>query len=429
MGGEDDGDARGPCCDDDARDGRPGEPVLADGGLVEDQHRRPVGDRAGEGEPAHLAAGEPVGVGAGQGCQPEDLQQRVGASPRGVLVEPEQAAGAEHVVAHRAGDDRELGLLRHPADPSCQLRGGPLPRRGPGAAGEPVRRRHRPARRGFHAGEQGGERGLPGAAGAHDRQHLPGADADVDAAERRHRRQRRAGGGQADGRPPHDPHRLGVDGEAGPVPLLGGVRGEGPGPATRAAPPGPRALSAPRGGRARRCRAPQTPCAASSAARAASVGTTGPSAATRPAPSRTTRRSTSPAHASSRCSTSTMVAPVRRTASVTDRRTAVAVEGSSIAEGSSSRTRCGPSASTPASARRCASPPESAPTGWWTSYGKRAAASAPGPSPRSGPAAARGSRGRTPRPARPARRPRRRPGPGRAGPRTRRRRRARARRP
>ena len=41
----------------------------------------------------------------------------------------------------------------------------------------------------------------------------------------------------------------------------------------------------------------QTPWAASSAARAASVGTTGPSAATRPVASRTTRRSTSPAHA------------------------------------------------------------------------------------------------------------------------------------
>ncbi len=53
----------------------------------------------------------------------------------------------------------------------------------------------------------------------------------------------------------------------------------------------------------------------------------------------------------------------------------------------------------------------------------------PGPSPRSGPAAARGSRGRTPRPGRPARRPRRRPGPARAGPRRRRRRRGRARRP
>ena len=135
MGREDDGDARGPCRYDDARDGRPGEPVLADGRLVEDQHRRSVGDRAGQGEPAHLAAGEPVGVGAGQGRQPEDLQQRVGASPGGVLVEPEQAAGAEHVVAHRAGDDRELGLLRHPADPPCQLRGGPL------APARPRRRR------------------------------------------------------------------------------------------------------------------------------------------------------------------------------------------------------------------------------------------------------------------------------------------------
>ena len=85
----------------------------------------PVGDRAGEGEPAHLAAGEPVGVGAGQGCQPEDPSSASARRPRGVLVQPEQPAGAQHVLAHRAGDDRELGLLRHPADPPCQLRGGP----------------------------------------------------------------------------------------------------------------------------------------------------------------------------------------------------------------------------------------------------------------------------------------------------------------
>ena len=80
-----------------------------------------MGDGPGEREPAHLAAGEVVRVDVGEGVQTERPQQGVDALLRGVVVQPEDPTGAQDVLAHRARDDRELGLLRHPAHPPGEL--------------------------------------------------------------------------------------------------------------------------------------------------------------------------------------------------------------------------------------------------------------------------------------------------------------------
>ena len=107
-----------------------------------------------------------------------------------------------------------------------------------------------------------------------------------------------------------------------------------------------------------------TPRPARSAPRSANTRAGEPCAEAPPPGSRTTTRSASSTQPARRCSTSTQVAPVLASTAPTCSRSMRVPGSSSIAEGSSSSSSPGRSASTPASARRCRSPPDSREVGW-----------------------------------------------------------------
>ena len=104
----------------------------------------------------------------------------------------------------------------------------------PGAAAPPARSQpaglHGAGGRRLDPGQQGGERGLPGAAGADDGEDLTGTDLHVDAGQGGDRGPRRPRGGQPHRGPAHDPHTLGRGRRTGRR-RSGSLRAQAPGPA------------------------------------------------------------------------------------------------------------------------------------------------------------------------------------------------------
>ncbi|OUE06488.1 hypothetical protein CMMCAS08_06895 [Clavibacter michiganensis subsp. michiganensis] len=104
----------------------------------------------------------------------------------------------------------------------------------------------------------------------------------------------------------------------------------------------------------------QTPAAARDAPWSRRTSSGAPSARIPPSAPSTTTRSTRSCHTATRCSMTTRVAPLRSTTDSTARRTSPTPSGSRLAVGSSRRRSPGRIARTPARARRCFWPPESA---------------------------------------------------------------------
>src|SRR6266850_2314479 len=119
-----------------------------------------------------------------------------------------------------------------------------------------------------------------------------------------------------------------------------------------------------------------TPSAASRDPSRVNTSAGEPSATTPPPAAITTTRSTRGSASVTRCSTSTSVRSRSAASLAMSPRTAVAPSGSRFAVGSSRSRRRGDSASAPASARRCFSPPESASVRRSSGYGNATAASA-----------------------------------------------------
>ena len=337
-------------------------------GLVEDQHRRPVGNGAGEGEPAHLAAGELVRVRAGEGARrgPRSSASArrpasLWSSPRGRLV--------LSTSSRTVRETTRAGPAAAPSPPAVASSGTDHRPGEASAAGASQSAPRLPRSSQPPPGEQGGEAWTSRPRWCRRPRDLAGADSDVDAVGARARAasgvraavrptaagratpDARAWTANADQAPPGE-----ADWTGGPL----NSRRHRP----RRPSAGAQSAAGTVGGAGASTPGTQTPWAAEVGRAGVQRRDDGPSAVIRPGASRTTSRSTSLGprlepvldqdHGAAR--------PAHGVGD--DRRTAAGGAGSSIAVGSSSRTRRGPIARTPASASRCASPPDSASAGW-----------------------------------------------------------------
>ena len=125
VGGGDDGATRLPVRGDEPDERGPGVAVLAHRRLVGEQHRWPVVQGRRDREPALLAAGQLARVRRGRGARAPGPRggrgrARVGG---GVVLARAPSSRRQHLLEHRAGDDRRARPLRHPGDRAREVGG------------------------------------------------------------------------------------------------------------------------------------------------------------------------------------------------------------------------------------------------------------------------------------------------------------------
>src|SRR6266511_3326399 len=156
--------------------------VEVGGGLVGQDDRRIVGERAGDRHPLLLAAGELLGPEAEPVAQPDAFQQGTGALVGGVAGGAGEVAGQLDVLGD--GERRQqVEVLEDEAEAAgAQARQAPL-----GGAGD-VQAVHLDDAGGGaqHGAEHQQQGGLAAAGRAHEQHHLAGVDVQVDAADGGH---------------------------------------------------------------------------------------------------------------------------------------------------------------------------------------------------------------------------------------------------
>ena len=143
-------------------------------GLVEQQHRRRVDDRAGERHALALAAGELVRAARGERAELHHLQRLAYALPLHLALEWQPSQAVTHVVLHRHVREERVRLEHHVHRAFVRRHASHV---------DPIDKDTSAARRG-ESRQHAQQSGLAASRGANEREHLALVDREADVRDR-----------------------------------------------------------------------------------------------------------------------------------------------------------------------------------------------------------------------------------------------------
>ena len=144
--------------------------------LVEEEHLRPGGQRAGQSDALLHPARELVGAGGAEPGQPDQLEEVLGSRPAHVLADALHFQPEGHVVDEITVGEQAEVLEDHAHAVAAQVEQLALV----GGRDVELADPHRAGRRLDEAGQAADERGLPAPGQAHDDEHLAVGDVEID---------------------------------------------------------------------------------------------------------------------------------------------------------------------------------------------------------------------------------------------------------